>query len=93
VGMEDLVLLGQRELLLSLMVAELILVVAWWELLVAMLFWYLLILHDATFGIRDDRLLRGDVYGSNLIGLEVVYFRGNVELRWTRIGRDTLSEE
>jgi hypothetical protein len=55
-----------------------------------MLFWDLLILRDAFFGIRDDRWLKDDVCGSNLLGLEVFCFRGNVGLLWIRIGQGIL---
>ena len=39
-----------------------------------------LIFDDAFFGIRDDRLLRDDVYGSSLLDLGFACFRGNVGL-------------
>ena len=40
----------------------------------------MLILGDAFFEIRDDRLLRDDVCGSNLLDLGFVCFGGNVGL-------------
>ena len=39
---------------------------------------FVLIFDDEFFWIRDDRLWRDDVYGSNLLDLGFVYFRGIV---------------
>ena len=41
---------------------------------------------DAFYGIRDDRLLRDDGFGSILPGLVGVYFVGIFGLRRIRIG-------
>jgi hypothetical protein len=84
------VLLGQRGLLVLWKVDE-----SFWGIvrgasMVSMLFWDLLIFRDAFFGIRDDRLLKDDVCGSNLLGLEVFYFHGNVGLLWIRIDQGIL---
>ena len=84
------VLLGQRGLLVLWKVDESFWGIGWGALMVAMLFWDLLILRDAFFGIRDDRLLKDDVCGSNLLGLEAFYFHGNVGLLWIRIGQGIL---
>ena len=48
---------------------------------------------DAYVGNHDDRLLRDDVCGSNLLGLGAFYFRGNVGLLWIRIDRCILLRE